>query len=247
MACIVYTGTPAPGAVTSALFRHSFTVVERAYTRALSEVLDEIEPDAVVAVIQPDKPDDLALLRFLRGYLPGTPILALCAEPADGDEDCIAALDAGADVAHGVNASPALIGAQVAALVRRGEGAKPAPAESRVVVRDLTIDFGRRTVTRNGRLVELTRSEFDILAQLYRSAGRVLSPAEILAGMGQVVASAAHARGMVKVHMSHLRQKLGENDDGEYVVTVRGVGYLFEKLDAADDPWNENGPAGREG
>lgn len=80
-----------------------------------------------------------------------------------------------------------------------------------------------------GQPVDLTRSEFDILTLLARNAGRVMTPMEILSGIGQSPASEAQARGMVKVHLSHVRQKLGAAQAGEYVATVRGIGYAFER------------------
>ena len=236
VACIVYTRAPAPGAVTAALFHHSFTVIERLFTRSFVEVFNELEPEVVLAVIRADEPDDLSVLRFLKAHAHGTPVMALLAAPADSDADCVAALEAGADVAYAATTSATLLGAQAVALVRREEGgAEAARSDGRVLVRDLAIDFGRRTVSRNGRRVDLTRSEFDIMALLYRNAGRVLTPSDIVSGIGQIVASHGQARGMVKVHVSHLRQKLGANEDGEYVVTVRGVGYLFERLDGMSD------------
>ncbi len=235
VACIVYTRNSAPASVTSALFAQGFTVVERQFSRLITGLLDEIEPDIVVAVIDATEADDLSVVRFLRAHRPGAPLLALCTDSTPGDEPCITAMDAGADVALAVGASAGLIGAQARSLQRRAAGGEATAGESRVLVRDLAIDFGRRNVSRRGQRLSLTRSEFDILAMLLRNAGRVVPPGEIVAGIGQFAATDAQARGMVKVHVSHLRQKLGANEDGEYVVTVRGVGYLFERMDEASD------------
>lgn len=229
VACFVYTRGAAPAPIRAALFREGFTVLERQFSRAVTDLLDDFEPDVVVVVVDSSDVDDLAVLRFLRAHLGSTPILALCSDQSAGEESCIAALEAGADVAFSASAGPNLVGAQARALSRRRAGVDAQPTSTRLVVRDLAIDFGRRTVARRGRPLELTRSEFDILAVLLRSAGRVLSPGEIVSAIGQVASSPAQARGMVKVHVSHLRQKLGANEDGEYVVTVRGVGYLFER------------------
>ena len=243
VACIVYTRGPAPASITAALFHQGFTVVERQFTRNITDLLDEFEPDVLIAVVESAAAEDLAVLRFLRAHLHGTPILGLCTDSnTEDDTPCISALEAGADVAFSVTAGADLIAAHARALNRRSAGGDPSAGDSRVVVRDLSIDFGRRTVSRRGRRLELTRSEFDILAALLRSSGRVLSPGEIVSAIGQFASSQAQARGMVKVHVSHLRQKLGANDDGEYVVTVRGVGYLFER--AGDEFEDVGGAAG---
>ncbi|MGH2626497.1 MAG: winged helix-turn-helix domain-containing protein, partial [Anaerolineales bacterium] len=115
---------------------------------------------------------------------------------------------------------------------------QPGPAEAPVVhLRDLTIDFDRRRVSRGGKVVDLTRTEFDILGVLARNPGKVVSAAEILNAIGQFVSSESQARVIVKVHISHLRQKLEADNAERYVETIRGVGYLLER--------RESGPPGQ--
>jgi DNA-binding response OmpR family regulator len=83
-----------------------------------------------------------------------------------------------------------------------------------------------REVRVGGKLVELTGLEFDLLVALVRRAGRVIPRDALLgeAGRGDTVVSER----TVDVHISHLRQKLGD-DGARLIKTVRGVGYVFAK------------------
>jgi DNA-binding response OmpR family regulator len=116
---------------------------------------------------------------------------------------------------------------------------------------DLTIDMSRREVTRNGRQVTLTSSEFRILEVLMASPGRLYPRRELLACLypsGGVVIER-----VIDVHIRQLRKKIeDEPSRPRYVLTARGIGYRF-----ADDVMkapanetlrreNEGGPASGE-
>ena len=91
------------------------------------------------------------------------------------------------------------------------------------------IDLHARTVERDGRPIELTGLEFDILVALVRRAGQrrsALGPARA-SGRGDVMVSDR----TVDVHVSHLRKKLGD-DPPKLIRTVRGVGYVFSRDDS---------------
>jgi DNA-binding response OmpR family regulator len=155
--------------------------------------------------------------------------------PATSEPALVTALDLGADGGTGSEASPELIAAQGDALVRRFRGAELAAGPRLVRLRDLTIDFDRRRVMRGAEALELTRSEFDILGMLARNPGRVVSASEILEATGQQAHSEAQARLIVKVHISHLRQKLEAATSQRYLQTIRGVGYLLERRESRRD------------
>lgn len=91
----------------------------------------------------------------------------------------------------------------------------------------LVLDESSREVLLNGCPVELTRTEFDVLAQLYRNPRRVLTPDALLSHLwNSAFADHAHP---IEVYIHRLRKKLGENGkSAKYIHTVRGVGYRFE-------------------
>lgn len=224
----MFTRSAPAGPVTAGLFRHGFTVIERRFSPALPELLVELDPDVILASIDAAESEDLAVVRYIAAHAGDRPVLALI--DTYTERHAASALDAGAVAVLPATASPDLLGAQATALRRAAFGAATTEDQSQLTAGDLVIDLGRRTVTRRGERIDLTKSEFDIVALLARNPGRVLTPSEIVAGIGQLSTSPGQARGMVKVHVSHLRAKLGSHRGMDYVVTVRGVGYLFEQL-----------------
>jgi DNA-binding response OmpR family regulator len=102
------------------------------------------------------------------------------------------------------------------------------PDEDPISSGELRLDFDRRSVTVRDADVRLTYVEFEILAALARSPGRVLSRETLL----EHVWGDSEYRDprTVDVHIRHLREKL-ESDpkDPEYLFTVRGVGYRFRE------------------
>ncbi len=88
---------------------------------------------------------------------------------------------------------------------------------------DLLIDDGARTVVRNGTVLDLTRTEYDLLSVLAQHPGQVLSKVQLLT---QVWGFDAYDVNLVEVHMSSLRRKL-EAEGPRLIQTVRGVGYVL--------------------
>ncbi len=98
----------------------------------------------------------------------------------------------------------------------------------RLVAGDVVIDVAGREVRAGSKPVELTGIEFDILVALARRAGRVVPRESLLeeAGRGDVTVSER----TVDVHISHLRQKLGDDPRTPRLIkTVRGIGYVMTK------------------
>jgi DNA-binding response OmpR family regulator len=148
---------------------------------------------------------------------------------AKGDEaDRVAGLEIGADDYVPKPFSPRELLARIRAVLRR---ARPEPAAEgaeplRLLVADLVIDTATREVYRAGKRADLTGLEFDILLALARRPGRVIPRDRLLAeaGRGDVVVGER----TVDVHISHVRQKLGD-DPPRLIKTVRGVGYVLAK------------------
>ncbi|HSQ62668.1 MAG TPA: response regulator transcription factor [Polyangiaceae bacterium] len=185
-------------------------------------LLDEGGFDAVLLDVMMPGIDGLEVCRRIR-QKSNVPVLMLTAK---GDEtDRVVGLEIGADDYIAKPFSPRELLARIRAVIRRVQPAAPA---ERIAVGDLSVDLGRREVLRKDSRVELTGIEFDILVALMRRAGRVVPRDSLLteAGRGDVTVGER----TVDVHISHLRQKLGDDPKGPRLIkTVRGVGYVLSK------------------
>jgi two-component system OmpR family response regulator len=175
--------------------------------------------DAILLDLMMPGMDGLEVCRRLRAARNAIPVVMLTAK---GDEtDRVVGLELGADDYLAKPFSPRELLARLRAVLRRSN---PAVVAQTLQVGPVTIDLGNRTASRGGELIELTGLEFDILVALAKRPGRVVPRDALLseAGRGDVVVSER----TVDVHISHLRQKLG---DPKLIKTVRGVGYVLAK------------------
>lgn len=94
--------------------------------------------------------------------------------------------------------------------------------------RGISLDLQRHVATARGQLLDLTLTEFKLLAYLMQRPDQVVPPRELVGAVQGYEADEYEARAIVRVHIRRLRQKL-ESDpaDPEYILNVRGVGYLF--------------------
>jgi DNA-binding response OmpR family regulator len=151
------------------------------------------------------------------------PIIMLTAK---GDEtDRVVGLEIGADDYVAKPFSPRELLARLRAVLRR---ASPDAVADRIEVGLVAIDAPSREVRLAGKLVELTGIEFDILLALARRAGRVVPRESLLSDAGR--SDVVVGERTVDVHISHLRQKLGDDPrTPKLIKTVRGVGYILAK------------------
>jgi two-component system, OmpR family, response regulator len=176
--------------------------------------------DAVLLDVMMPGMDGLEVCKRIRAKTQ-VPILMLTAR---GDEtDRVVGLELGADDYLPKPFSPRELLARLRAVLRR---AQPTAVSDRMEAHGISIDVAGREVKVAGRAVELTGLEFDLLVALVRRAGRVIPRDALLgeAGRGDTVVGER----TVDVHISHLRQKLGD-EGGRLIKTVRGVGYVFAK------------------
>jgi DNA-binding response OmpR family regulator len=153
------------------------------------------------------------------------PVIILSAR--DGEADRVAGLELGADDYVAKPFSPRELLARLRAVLRR---AQPDTLAEKLSAAGITVDTGSREAWVDGKSVELTGLEIDLLVALLRRAGRVVPRTALLelAGRGDVTVGER----AVDVHISRLRKKLGD-DPPTRIRTVRGVGYVLAR--AAED------------
>ena len=179
------------------------------------------KPDIDLVVLDVMLPgiDGFEILRRLRAESK-VPVVMLTARGDDVDR--IVGLDLGADDYLPKPFNPKELAARIRSVLRRYES-HPAAASGRIEVGGVTLDPAARTVVANGKLVDLTTFEFDILELLMRSSGKVLSRDSLMEKFYNRKATPFDRS--IDMHISHLRKKL-ENGEG-LIKTIRGVGYQF--------------------
>ena len=180
------------------------------------------EPDAVVLDIGMPDIDGLEVCRRLRDGGNRVPILMLTAR--DAIEDRIDGLDAGADDYLVKPFDVGELKARLRALMRRS-GAAAEPKE--LAFGELRLDTDRHGATVNGQLVELTRTEFQLLELLMRNPRRVLPHAVIYDRVwGYDFGPDSNA---LRVYIGYLRRKIEDAGAPRLIHTVRGVGYVLRE------------------
>ncbi len=189
---------------------------ERGLEEALGGGFDLVVLDVMLPGI-----DGFELLRRLRSRSQ-VPVLMLTARGEDVDR--IVGLELGADDYLPKPFNPRELAARIRAILRRGNPRREDRAE-RVSIAGITLDTETREVQYEGRRIELTTFEFDILESLMRAAGRVLSRDALMERIyGRKVTPFERS---IDMHVSHIRRKLGGRC--ELIKTVRGIGYQFVK------------------
>jgi DNA-binding response OmpR family regulator len=177
-----------------------------------------VTPDLVVLDLGLPGIDGLDVTRELRRGS-AVPIIVVTAR---GDEtDRIVGLELGADDYVVKPFSPKELVARVRAVLRRGEAASAQPETVRAG--GVEIDLTKMRVMVDGRAVELTSTEFDLLVCLTREPGRVFTRAQLLDAV-HGVAFEAYERA-IDAHIKNLRRKIEPAGLPRYIQTVYGVGY----------------------
>jgi DNA-binding response OmpR family regulator len=179
--------------------------------------------DLVVLDIMLPKLDGIEVCRRLRGRSQ-VPIIMLTAKDDEGDK--VLGLEMGADDYITKPFSVREVRSRVKAARRRAEMLSTRPGGEPIIAGAIEIDFERRSVVAHGDEVRLTFVEFELLATLAGSPGRVMTREMLLE---QIWGDSAYRDPRtIDVHVRHLREKI-ESDarKPEYLLTVRGVGYRF--------------------
>lgn len=185
--------------------------------------------DFDLLVLDVNLPDGsgLDLLRELRGAANPIPILLLTAN--DMEMDVVAGLESGADDYVTKPFSLAVLRARVNAQLRRTEAAsqRPAAQEGPLVLGPFSFDFGRMEFRRDGRLVDLSKTEQKLLRVLVENRGRTL-PRELLVDRVWTDGAEYVDENALSVTVKRLRGKLEETPSKpRFLKTVYGIGYVW--------------------
>lgn len=178
-------------------------------------------PQLILLDLMLPEVDGLEVCKILRRdpQTQGIPIIMVTAKAAEIDR--VLGLELGADDYVTKPFSPRELVLRVKRLLREGQPSGPKP--ERFQFRELTVDIPRHKVTVKGKEVELTATEFKLLAVLIKRRGQVQSRDQLLRDVWEY--DAAIDTRTVDTHMRRLRDKLGVA--ARYLETVRGVGYRF--------------------
>jgi len=186
--------------------------------RAGLDAIRRLRPVAVVLDVGLPSLDGVEICRTLRAEGDWTPILFVTAR--DDEVDRVVGLELGGDDYVTKPFSPRELVARVKSVLRRMSG-PPTPVR---VLGSVQLDETRREVIVDGTPVALTATEFDLLAKLMSSPGRVFTREQLLSSVwGQADYSGGRT---VDVHIAQVRAKLG---DASPITTRRGVGYAAEE------------------
>ena len=203
------------------LQRDGFDTLEAADGETAQKLIEGGAPELVVLDVMLPGTDGLALCRWIRsrGQLP---VIMLTARGEEADR--IVGLELGADDYVTKPFSPRELAVRVRTVLRRS--AQAPPAAERLELGDLVLDARSRDVELDGRTLQLTAKEFDLLFFLASNPRHVFSRDQLMERVWGY--SAALDTGTVTVHIQRLRSKI-ERDPRrpEHLQTVWGVGYRF--------------------
>jgi DNA-binding response OmpR family regulator len=198
-----------------------YEVKKAADGKTAIEALDAYEPDLLILDLMLPEVDGLEVARKVREDGATYPILMLTARAET--QDVVSGFDAGADdYLRKPFEIPELL-SRVGALLKRTEADRKGGTYE---ASGVSIDPDSRRATVDGKPIELTAKEFDLLAYLVTNAGRVIARDEIL----EAVWGGQHSTdsNVIEVFVCHLRNKIGDRDN-TIIQTIRGVGYFFAR------------------
>lgn len=206
-------------ALERALRLEGFAVEVAEDGRRALELVDEHRPEVIVLDVVMPHLSGVRVVSRLRERGIDTPVCILSAR--DEIEDRVAGLEAGADDYVVKPFELDELVARLRALLRRA----PSTDTDLIRIGDLIVDPSQRIASRGGRAVELTRREFELLEELARHRGVVLSRQQLLE---RVWGYDFEVDGnVVDVFVGYLRRKLEADGEPRIIHTVRGVGFVL--------------------
>jgi two-component system OmpR family response regulator len=209
----------------SALRFAGFRVEAAGDVPAALSAIEARPPDAIVLDVMLPGTDGFDLLQLLRARDVGVPVMFLTAR--DELDDRVRGLRLGGDDYLTKPFDVAEVAARLEALLRRARRVPPALPEGVLRCGDLEMDEARHTVTRDGRPVDLSPTEFRLLRYLLANTGRVVSKAQILDHVWQY--DFGGDASVVERFVSNLRRKIDFGGPSP-IQTVRGFGYRLRPV-----------------
>lgn len=188
------------------------------------DLVGEAGPDLVILDIGLPDMNGLDVLRSLRSFS-DVPVVMLTAR--DQDVEIARFLEEGADDYVVKPFSHVEFMGRIQAIFRRAHGRMRSSSQP-LQARDLLMDFGAAEVYKAGEPISLTRTELAFLEHLVRNATRVVTYESLASDILQAGEPADADNRLIKVHVQHLRSKLGDSPENpEYIANVYGIGYKF--------------------
>ncbi len=200
-----------------------YVVIEASNGKQALQRLRDATPDLILLdVMMPDL-DGFEVLEMIR-EISSVPVIMLTAKGEEDDR--VRGLEKGADDYVTKPFSPRELVSRIKAVSRRTEGASGGMHGLIEVDERLKIDFDRREIWLEGKIVKLRPTEYRLLYHLVQNAGWVISHDQLLAKVwGYEYRDEPH---YVRLYINYLRQKLEKDPaDPRYILTERGVGYRF--------------------
>jgi len=181
------------------------------------------QPDLVLLDVMMPRMDGWETLSRIR-QISRVPVIMLTAK--DGEQEKVRGFNLGVDDYVTKPFSFAELVARAGAVLRRARTTAPTTKNKRYSSGDLVLDVDAHRVTKGGKLVELTPTEFRLLETLAEHAGRVLTHEQLLEKVWGY--DAGEDTGYIKRYIWYLRQKLEDDPTNpQHILTERGFGYSF--------------------
>jgi DNA-binding response OmpR family regulator len=205
------------------LERAGFSVLAAGDGKSALDKVRAAKPDLVILDLGLPAMDGLDVTRALRKDS-SVPIIMLTARAEETDK--LVGLELGADDYLTKPFSPKELVARVRAVLRRMDAAYAGAGAETIRAADLVLDVPRMRVTLGDRVVDVTPTEFQLLATLARQPGRIFTRAQLLDAV-HGVAFESYERA-IDAHIKNIRRKIEPNPrEPRYILMVYGVGYKF--------------------
>ena len=180
--------------------------------------------DIVILDVMLPEANGFEVLKAIRKKDKAVPVVFLTAR--DEKDDVIHGLELGADDYLVKPFAFAELLARIKAVVRRG---RKDSEVSKVVAGNLILNLIDRTVEKDGKIIELSGKEFQLLEYLMRNEGQILTRTMILENVwGYDFDTSSN---IIDVHINRLRSKIEKGFPENYIHTIKGVGYVFKDKD----------------